>query len=129
LQRSEAWQTLEIRRENQCGNPDAKKLKVPPGYFTFQVSIWNFVRMFAKGQQGVAMLSSVLRSDRAAQVNVAIIRTFVKLRELLATHEELARKVAQHDRQIAALFEYVKTLLEPPPAPKKPPIGFIHPKG
>ena len=75
------------------------------------------------------MLSSVLRSDRAAQVNVAIIRTFVKLRELLATHEELARKVAPHDRQIAALFEYVKTLLEPPPAPKKPPIGFIHPKG
>ena len=79
-------------------------------------------------EQGVAMLSSVLRSDRAAQVNVAIIRTFVRLREILATHEELARKVAQHDRQIATLFEYVKTLLEPPPAPKKPPIGFIHPK-
>jgi len=65
------------------------------------------------------MLSSVLRSDRAAQVNVAIIRTFVKLREILATHEELARKVAQHDRQIAVLFEHVKSLLEPPPSPKK----------
>jgi hypothetical protein len=83
---------------------------------------------YAFTEQGVAMLSSVLRSDRAAQVNVAIIRTFVRLREILATHEELARKVAQHDRQIATLFEYVKTLLEPPPAPKKPPIGFIHPK-
>jgi hypothetical protein len=47
---------------------------------------------------------------------------------MLATHEELARKVAQHDRQIAVLFEHVKNLLEPPPAPKKPPIGFIHPK-
>jgi len=47
---------------------------------------------------------------------------------ILATHEEFARKVAQHDRQIAALFEHVKTLLEPPPAPKKPPIGFMHPK-
>jgi len=55
-------------------------------------------------RQGVAMLSSVLRSDRAVQVNVSIIRTFVKLREILTTHEELARKVAQHDRQITALF-------------------------
>ena len=51
-----------------------------------------------------------------------------KLREILATHEELARKVAQHDRQIATLFEYVKTLLEPSPAPKKPLFGFIHSK-
>ena len=100
---------------------------------TFQngISSWGDRRTppYAFTEQGVAMLSSVLRSDRAAQVNVAIIRTFVKLREILATHEELARKVAQHDRQIATLFEYVKSLLEPPPAPKKPPIGFIHPKG
>jgi hypothetical protein len=79
-------------------------------------------------QEGIAMLSGVLRSTRAVEINVAIMRTFVRLREILATHEELARKVAQHDRQIAALFEHVKTLLEPPPAPKKPPIGFIHPK-
>jgi hypothetical protein len=79
-------------------------------------------------QEGVAMLSGVLRSPRAVDINVAIMRAFVRLREILATHEELARKVAQHDQQIAALFEYVKTLLEPPPAPKKPPIGFIHPK-
>jgi hypothetical protein len=79
-------------------------------------------------QEGIAMLSGVLRSKRAVEINVAIMRAFVRLREILATHEELARKVAQHDRQIATLFEYVKTLLEPPPAPKKPPIGFIHPK-
>ena len=99
---------------------------------TFQngIASWGGRRTppYAFTEQGVAMLSSVLRSDRAAQVNVAIIRTFVKLREILATHEELAHKVAQHDRQIATLFEYVKSLLEPPPAPKKPPIGFIHPK-
>lgn len=99
---------------------------------TFQNGIarWGGRRTppYACTEQGVAMLSSVLRSDRAAQVNVAIIRTFVKLREILATHEEIARKVAQHDRQIATLFEYVKTLLEPPPTPKKRPIGFIHPK-
>jgi hypothetical protein len=74
------------------------------------------------------MLSGVLRSKRAVEINVAIMRAFVRLREILATHEELARKVAQHDQQIAALFEYVKTLLEPPAAPKKRPIGFIHPK-
>ena len=74
------------------------------------------------------MLSGVLRSKRAVEINVAIMRAFVRLREILATHEELARKVAQHDRQIATLFEYVKTLLEPPPTPKKRPIGFIHPK-
>ena len=79
-------------------------------------------------QEGVAMLSGVLRSKRAVEINVAIMRAFVRLREILATHEELARKVAQHDRQIAILFEHVKSLLEPPPAPKKPPIGFIHPK-
>jgi anti-sigma factor RsiW len=56
------------------------------------------------------------------------MRAFVRLREILTTHEESARKVAQHDRQITALFEHVKTLLEPPPPPKKRPIGFMHPK-
>jgi hypothetical protein len=79
-------------------------------------------------QEGVAMLSGVLRSKRAVEINVAIMRAFVRLRKILATHEELARKVAQHDRQITALCEHVKTLLEPPPPPKKRPIGFIHPK-
>jgi len=78
---------------------------------------------------GVAMLSSVLKSKRAVEVNITIVRTFVRLRRMLASNEDLARKVAQHDRQIAVLFEHVKHLLEPPPAPKKPPIGFIHPKG
>ena len=55
---------------------------------------------YAFTEQGVAMLSSVLRSERAADANVAIMRAFVKLREMLATNEELARKVAQHDREI-----------------------------
>jgi len=75
------------------------------------------------------MLSSVLKSKRAVEVNITIVRTFVRLRRMLASNEDLARKVAQHDRQIAVLFEHVKHLLEPPPAPKKSPIGFIHPKG
>jgi hypothetical protein len=97
----------------------------------FVTSSWGGRRYnpYAFTEYGVAMLSSVLRSKRAVEVNITIVRTFVRLRRILATHEDLARKVAQHDRQIAVLFDQVKHLLEPPPASKKPPIGFIHPKG
>jgi hypothetical protein len=77
---------------------------------------------YAFTEQGVAMLSSVLKSNRAADVNVVIMRTFVKIRRMLATNEELARMVAQHDRQIAVLFENLQQLLTPPAA-KKNPIG------
>jgi phage regulator Rha-like protein len=76
-------------------------------------------------EHGVAMLSSVLRSERAVQVNVAIIRTFIKLREILSTHKDLARKVEQHDRQIVALFDSLQKLLAPPNPPKKHPIGYV----
>jgi phage regulator Rha-like protein len=76
-------------------------------------------------EQGVAMLSSALRSDRAAEVNVAIIRTFVRLREILATHRDVARKVEEHDKQIAALFSAVQKLLASPDPPKKYPIGYV----
>jgi len=79
-------------------------------------------------EQGVAMLSSVLRSGRAAAVNVAIMRTFVRLRHILATHKDLARKVEDHDRQIAVLFDTVRKLLASPDPPKKNPIGYVHPK-
>lgn len=75
---------------------------------------------YAFTEQGVAMLSSVLKSDRAADINVAIMRTFVRLRQVLATNEDLARKVAQHDREIALLFEHVQKLLEPPKSRKRP---------
>lgn len=78
-------------------------------------------------EQGVAMLSSVLKSDRAADVNVMVMRTFVRLREMLATNEELARKVEQHDWEIAVLFEDVQKLLEPVPL-KKNRIGFGVPR-
>jgi hypothetical protein len=82
---------------------------------------------YAFTEQGVAMLSSVLHTDRAADVNLAIIRTFVKLREVLATHKDLARKVEQHDHQIAILFDRVQKLLAPPNPPKHP-IGYILPQ-
>ena len=79
---------------------------------------------YAFTEHGVAMLSSVLRSDRAADVNVAIMRTFGRLRQMLATNEDLARQVAQHDEEIAILFEHVERLLEPQEEPASKSIGF-----
>jgi ORF6N domain len=80
---------------------------------------------YAFTEHGVAMLASVLRSKRAAEVNIAIVRTFIRLRRMLATNEELARKVAQHDQEIGILFEHIQQLLMPPDPPKKKRrIGF-----
>jgi hypothetical protein len=86
---------------------------------------------YAFTEQGVAMLSSVLRSQQAIQVNVAIMRAFVRLRETLALHKELARKLADleqhiegHDTAIGSLFEAIRQLMAPPSAPPKPEIGF-----
>jgi hypothetical protein len=76
---------------------------------------------YAFTEQGVAMLSSVLRSRRAAMVNIEIMRTFVKLHEMVRGHKELAAKLAQlekkiggHDGQIRSLFEAIRQLMEPP---------------
>jgi hypothetical protein len=79
-------------------------------------------------EQGVAMLSSVLRSPRAVQVNIAIMRAFVRLREMLLTNADLARKLAEleakYDSQFKAVFEAIRQLMAPPPSPPKPEIGF-----
>ena len=82
-------------------------------------------------EQGVAMLSSVLRSERAIYMNIAIMRAFVKLREILLTHKELShrldeleRKVGRHDGEIKLIFEAIRRLMEPPPEKPKLPIGF-----
>jgi len=71
-------------------------------------------------------LSAVLRSDRAVQVSLTIMRTSVKLRQILAPHRDLARKVEEHDKQIAILFDTLQELLAAP-ATKKNLIGYIHP--
>ena len=83
-------------------------------------------------EQGVAMLSSVLRSPRAIAVNVEIMRAFVRLRELIATNKELAkkldeleRKLATHDQAIAGILGAIRELMTPPEPPKKRKIGFI----
>ncbi len=73
---------------------------------------------------GVSMLSSVLRSQQAIDVNIAIMRTFVRMRRMLASNEELARKIKDHDHQIGYLFEELKKLLAMPENKPKNPIGF-----
>jgi len=91
---------------------DRMGLRYPPMAFT---------------EQGVAMLSSVLNSDRAIEVNIAIMRTFVKLRQWLETHEKLARKLVElekrYDQQFKVVFDVLNELMTPPePKPKQ--IGF-----
>src|SRR5437016_10851236 len=81
-------------------------------------------------EQGIAMLSSVLDSERAVKVNIAIMRTFVKLRQMLDTNRELARKfeqlekrVSKHDEEIAGIIEAIRQLMAPAENPRRE-IGF-----
>ena len=87
-------------------------------------------RPYAFTEQGVAMLSSVLRSERAVNVNIAIMRAFVKLRDILESNRELARKFAElekrvgkHDQKIDAILEAIRQLMAPPTKPQRE-IGF-----
>jgi len=85
-------------------------------------------RPYAFTEQGVAMLSSVLRSDRAAAVNVEIMRAFVRLRRMLADHEELARKLdaleRKYDAQFKAVFDAIRQLMQPPERAASLEMGF-----
>ncbi len=82
---------------------------------------------YAFTEQGVAMLSSVLKSERAIQVNIQIMRTFTKIREMLVSSKELREKINEleekYDQQFAEVFTAINLLLEPPEQPK-PKIGF-----
>jgi ORF6N domain len=87
-------------------------------------------RPYAFTEQGVAMLSSVLNSERAVKVNIAIMRAFVRLREALETNRELAqkfseleRRVGKHDEKIGAIIEAIRQLMAPPKKPRRE-IGF-----
>ena len=87
-------------------------------------------RPYAFTEQGIAMLSSVLNSERAIKVNIAIMRAFVKLRQMLYTNRELAqkfseleRRVGKHDEEIAAILEAIRQLIAPPEKPRRE-IGF-----
>lgn len=96
------------------------------------ISSWGGLRSrpYAFTEQGVAMLSSVLNSERAVKVNIAIMRAFVKLREALETNRELARKFAElekrvgiHDDEIGAIIDAIRQLMVPPEKPRRE-IGF-----
>src|SRR5712691_6368538 len=87
-------------------------------------------RPYAFTEQGIAMLSSVLKSDRAIKVNIAIMRAFVKLRQLLDVnralakkHSELEKRVGKHDEDITAILEAIRRLMAPPEKPRRE-IGF-----
>jgi hypothetical protein len=83
---------------------------------------------YAFTEQGVAMLSSVLRSSRAVHVNIEIMRAFVRLRRLAASNEELRTKLDElekkYDAQFAAVFDAIRQLMQPAPVPPKRRIGF-----
>lgn len=92
---------------------------------------YSYQLPYAFTEQGVAMLSSVLRSERAIQVNIAVMRAFVKLKKYLNTHKEFARKlkffekiIKKHDVEIEVIFEAMKKMMEPPSEPDKQ-IGFL----
>lgn len=107
--------------------PEAKNL-----IFQFGISSWGGRRglPYAFTEQGVAMLSSVLRSARAVKVNIAIMRAFVQLRTMLETNRDLARKfselearVGKHDGEIAAIIDVIRQLMAPSKKPARE-IGF-----
>ena len=100
--------------------------------FQFGISSWGGRRRlpYAFAEQGVAMLSSVLNSERAVKVNIAIMRAFVKLRQTLESNREFAekfseleRRVGVHDDEIAAILEAIRQLMAPPEKPRRE-IGF-----
>jgi len=81
-------------------------------------------RPYAFTQEGVAMLSSVLRSRKAIVINIGIMRAFVRIREYLATHKEVLRRIEEHDRQIKTIFELINKMMLLPEEPKRK-IGFV----
>ena len=103
----DAWRSQFVSSKS-----DRKGLRYPPMAFT---------------EQGVAMLSSVLNSPRAIQVNIAIMRTFVRLRQMLASNSELSLKLEglekKYDRQFKVVFDAIRQLMIPP-EPQRKQIGF-----
>lgn len=93
---------------------------------------------FAFTEHGAIMAATVLNSPRAVEVSIFVVRAFVQLRELLAGHRELAkrldelearieRKLSTHDQAIAGILDAIRQLMAPPPSPRKRPIGFVTP--
>ena len=131
---------VETRVLNQAVTRNARRF---PADFMFKLTRKEIMRIsqivtssedlkFSKSvrgftEQGVAMLSAVLRSDRAIDVNIAIMRTFVRMRQMLDSHAKLAQKLAdleaKYDEQFRAVFDVLNELMVPS-EPKRKPIGF-----
>lgn len=100
-----------------------------------QIAISNMGRggrrklSWAFTEHGILMLSSVLRSEQAVQVNIAIMRAFVRMREVMISHKDMARRIndmeRKYDAQFKAVFDAIRRLMEPPAPPQKRPIGYI----
>jgi hypothetical protein len=109
----------------QLSSQEAERLRCQIG-----ISRWGGRRYqpYAFAEQGVAMLSSVLRSKRAVRVNIQIMRAFVQLRQMLSSHADLARKLEalekKYDAQFKVVFDAIRELTTPPAPPKRR-IGFI----
>ncbi|TKJ41059.1 DNA-binding protein [candidate division LCP-89 bacterium B3_LCP] len=99
--------------------------------FHFGTSNWGGTRKLPRAftEQGVAMLSSVLRSEKAVQVNILIVRAFVKLRGILAAHKDLSRKLDEmekkYDAQFKIVFDAIRELMTPPSTKKIGKVGFV----
>ena len=97
----------------------------------FVISSWGGARYlpYVFTEQGLAMLSSVLRSNRAVAVNIEIMRIFVRIRKLLETNRDLAKKLEileeKYDEQFKVVFDAIRALMSPPQHKKKRPIGFV----
>ena len=118
-----SWEEAKVSRSQFVTLKQGKNVKYLPYVFT---------------EQGVAMLSSVLNSERAIEVNIVIMRAFVRMRDILLTNKDLAVKIealelkyknhdmkfAEYDAHIGAIFEAIKQLMSPPSVPDKPKIGF-----
>ena len=114
----------------QLNSEEAEILKCQIGISSLEHGGRRRSSPYAFTEQGVAMLSSVLRSERAVQVNVAIMRAFVGLRRMLTANETLARKLAElerglegHDQAIKSLFDAIRQLMAPSAKPRRE-IGF-----
>jgi hypothetical protein len=114
--------------------PDEENSNLRSQIVTSSFAQWGGTRYkpMAFTEQGVAMLSSVLRTKRAIQVNIAIMRVFVRLREIMATQKELAFKLIEleerlegHDEQIQSIFDAIRQLMTPPERERKK-IGFVN---
>jgi len=112
----------------QLTTEEAERLRYQTGTLKTGRGRHRKYRPYAFTEQGIAMLSSVLHSERAVRVNIEIMRAFVQLREMLSSHADLARRLAalekKYDAQFKVVFDAIRDLTAPPEPPSKRRIGF-----